>query len=45
MISDKLLKINLATVQEIKKGEILFNKGEHAHFYYQVKSGEIKMNN
>ncbi len=45
MISDKLLQTNNASVQEIKKGEILFNKGEHAHFYYQVKSGEIKMNN
>ena len=45
MISEKLLESYNATVLKIKKEEILFNKGEYAHFYYQIKSGEIKMNN
>lgn len=45
MISEELLQSYKASLQKLKKGEILFNKGEHAHFYYQIKSGEIKMNN
>ena len=45
MISEKLLRTYNASLQELKKGDVLFNKGEHAHFYYQIKSGEVKMNN
>ena len=45
MISHKLLRYYSASLQKIEKEEIVFNKGEHAHFYYQIKSGEIKMNN
>jgi len=45
LISDKLLRNYNASLQKIKKGETIFNKREHANFYYQVKSGEIKMNN
>ncbi|MEZ4722394.1 MAG: Crp/Fnr family transcriptional regulator [Flavobacteriales bacterium] len=45
MISEDLLAQNGASEKRLKKNEILFSEGQTASFYYQVKSGKIKMNN
>lgn len=45
MIPENLL-IDFGAVQTtFKKGELLFREGEQPHFYFQVVSGEVKMNN
>lgn len=45
MINEQLLLEHGASLKKVSKGAILFNKGDRALFYYQVKTGEIKMNN
>ena len=45
MINEQLLLDYGASIKKVSKGEVLFNKGERALFFYQMKSGEIKMNN
>ncbi|MFC5044729.1 Crp/Fnr family transcriptional regulator [Aquimarina hainanensis] len=45
MIDPELLAKAGATLKKYDKGEVLFHEGSHAIFYYQVASGEIKMNN
>lgn len=45
MISEDLLQENGASEKRLKKDELLFSKGQTALFYYQVKSGKVKMNN
>ena len=45
MIPENLL-IDFGAVQTtFKKGELIFREGEQPHFYFQVVSGEVKMNN
>lgn len=41
---DLLIEFGALTIG-IEKNENLFNEGEHANFYYQIKTGEIKMYN
>ncbi|MGM0636011.1 MAG: Crp/Fnr family transcriptional regulator [Bacteroidota bacterium] len=45
MIEENLLVTYQAELLELPKNEIIFNNGDRAHFYFQVKSGEVKMNN
>ncbi|MCD8453263.1 Crp/Fnr family transcriptional regulator [Tenacibaculum finnmarkense genomovar ulcerans] len=45
MLPKKLLLEQGATIKSYKKGEFIFNKGNTAKHYYQIISGEIKMNN
>lgn len=45
MIPEDLLLDFGAQIKTYKKGEFLFYKGDEARYYYQIISGEIKMNN
>jgi len=45
MIDENLLEQFGAGVIQVKKGDILFEEGDTAKYFYQIKSGEIKMNN
>ncbi len=45
MIDPKLLIQFNAEVLEVEKGNIIFDYGSKAQFYFQVKAGEVKMNN
>jgi len=45
MIGENLLQQFGAGIITIKKGDILFEEGDTAKYFYQIKSGEIKMNN
>ncbi|SDG67344.1 Crp/Fnr family transcriptional regulator [Psychroflexus sediminis] len=45
MIDVHLLEQFNADLIEIEKGNTIFDYGSKAQFYYQVKSGEVKMNN
>ena len=45
LISEVLLESVNAKKIQLSKGEILFREGQTSNFYYQVISGEIKMNN
>lgn len=45
MIQPELLIQFGAQRKSVKKGEMLFRVGEAAKFYFQIVSGEIKMNN
>lgn len=45
MISKDVLLSCGAEIKTYKKGEFLFYKGNKASYYYQIVSGEIKMNN
>lgn len=45
MIPKEILLEYGADIKTFKKGEFLFYKGEEAKYYYQIISGEVKMNN
>lgn len=45
MISEELLESVQAKKITLHKGEVLFEEGQTALFYFQIISGEIKMNN
>lgn len=45
MIEKKLLQEYGAVEKYLPKGEMLFQEGEKAVFYYQIISGMVKMNN
>jgi len=45
MIDENLLEQFGAGVICIKKGDVLFEEGDTAKYFYQIKSGEVKMNN
>ncbi len=45
MINVDLLKNYGASEKKISKKEMLFQEGDSANFYYQIISGEMKMNN
>ncbi|RRO13916.1 Crp/Fnr family transcriptional regulator [Flavobacteriaceae bacterium 14752] len=45
MIDVNLLEQYNAEILELDKGDIIFDYGSKAQFYFQVKSGEVKMNN
>lgn len=45
MIDPELLMQFNAELFEVEKGHIIFDYGSKAQFYFQVKSGEVKMNN
>lgn len=45
MIPEKLLIDSGAEIVTYHKQEYIFKEGQHADFYYQILSGEIKMNN
>ena len=45
MIKSETLRSAGAVLKKYAKGESLFYEGNDARFYYQVHSGEIKMNN
>ncbi|MEQ9230693.1 MAG: Crp/Fnr family transcriptional regulator [Cyclobacteriaceae bacterium] len=45
MISEELLAKYGASEKRLIKNELLFSAGQPASYYYQVKSGKIKMNN
>jgi len=45
MIDSKLLMSFGAELKNFAKGTTLFQQGDHARYYYQVESGEVKMNN
>ncbi len=45
MIATHLLQQFGAELKYFPKGTALFQEGDHARYYYQVASGEVKMNN
>lgn len=45
MIDPNLLLEFDAELLELDKGSLIFDYGSNAQFYFQVKSGEVKMNN
>ncbi len=45
MIAIHLLQQFGAELKHFAKGTALFQEGDHARYYYQVASGEVKMNN
>ena len=45
LISEVLLESVQAKKIKLQKGDLLFQEGQTALFYYQVISGEVKMNN
>ncbi len=45
MIDQDTLRIAGAVLKKYQKRELLFEEGETAVYYYQVSSGQIKMNN
>jgi CRP-like cAMP-binding protein len=45
MIDPKLLIQFKAEILKIERGNVIFNYGSKAQFYYQIKTGEVKMNN
>lgn len=45
MIAVELLQKYGAVLKTYKKEEAIFMTDDEAHFYYQVESGEVKMNN
>lgn len=45
MIIEEVLVSFGAEIKEYKAGEIIFWEGEFSTFYYQIKEGQIKLNN
>lgn len=45
MISKELLLEFGGTVKQFEKEEYLFSEGQQAHYYFQMLSGQVKMNN
>ncbi len=45
MISEELLYKYGAQEQQYEKGEFIFDEGGSARYYFQIKEGEVKMNN
>jgi CRP/FNR family transcriptional regulator, cyclic AMP receptor protein len=45
MVPENILKEYGASVKTLQKGEILFQEGDEALYYYQIIEGEIKMLN
>lgn len=45
MIKEEILKKYGAVEKHLSKGELLFMEGEEAIFYYQIITGQMKMNN
>jgi CRP-like cAMP-binding protein len=45
MISEELLLKYDAELRTYDKDDIIFNRFDNASFYYQIESGEVKMNN
>ncbi len=45
MIPEKVLIESQAGIRRLKKGQTVFYEGDSAHFYFQVKEGQIKMTN
>ncbi len=45
MISTVILEKYSATLKRYSKNQMIFNELETAHFYYQIKSGSVKMFN
>ena len=45
MISEELLINYGAEIKQYDKNEMLFERSQHAHFFYQIKKGGIKMFN
>ena len=45
MVRESLLLQFGAVKRQVKKGEALFNAGDAPRYFYQVVSGEVKMNN
>jgi CRP-like cAMP-binding protein len=45
MIPEKLLLENQAQLKTYQKDAYIFREGERASYYFQVHSGEVKMNN
>ncbi|PQA93144.1 Crp/Fnr family transcriptional regulator [Chryseobacterium shigense] len=44
IVEDVLISFG-AEIKEYKAGEIIFREGESSMFYYQIKEGQIKLNN
>jgi CRP-like cAMP-binding protein len=45
MINKKLLEQYGALEKRFRKSEVIFEVGTEAHYYFQILSGEVKMNN
>ena len=45
MIPDTIIESYPVKIKNYKKNDIVFIEGEMAHFYYQIKEGEVKMFN
>ncbi|MBQ4821136.1 Crp/Fnr family transcriptional regulator [Aquimarina sp. MMG016] len=45
MIDQNVLSNAGAILKKYSKGELLFKEGSIAHHYYQIQSGQVKMNN
>lgn len=45
MVEEQVLRNYGAEVVTFEKGDILFQEGTLAHYYFQLVSGEVKMNN
>ncbi|TXE10811.1 Crp/Fnr family transcriptional regulator [Gelidibacter salicanalis] len=45
MIPEQIIQTFGAILKTYSKDRAIFNEGEHAHFYYQIKIGQVKMFN
>ncbi len=45
MIDQDTLHNTGAVLKKYQKGKLLFKEGDITHYYHQVHSGQIKMNN
>ncbi len=45
MVPEDLLEKSNATLVQLNKNKVIFDEGDKAHFYYQIKSGQVKMYN
>lgn len=45
MIPEQVIQLFGATLKSYSKERTIFNEGEHADFYYQIKTGHVKMFN
>jgi CRP/FNR family transcriptional regulator, cyclic AMP receptor protein len=43
ILSDKIIKQYNAQLIQVKKGQILFNEGDNALYFFQVRQGSVKM--
>jgi CRP-like cAMP-binding protein len=43
MIAENILKQYNAQLTQVKKGQVLFNEGDKANYFFQIQTGSVKM--